>query len=73
MRNAWTCISIWTQAAITVRIGEGSLMVRPSGWDILGLDNDPTPGDLDSVQNLAKQFGDFAHDVEAAYRCTWPP
>ncbi|MEY9935535.1 RHS repeat-associated protein [Catenulispora sp. GP43] len=43
-------------------------MVRPSGWDILGLDGDPTPGVVESVQALAKQFGDFAHDVEAAYR-----
>ena len=43
-------------------------MVRPTGWDILGLDGDPTPGVVESVQALAKQFGDFAHDVEAAYR-----
>ena len=43
-------------------------MVRPSGWDILGLDGDPTPGVVESVQALAKEFGDFAHDVESAYR-----
>jgi RHS repeat-associated protein len=43
-------------------------MARPTGWDILGLDADPTPGVVESVQALAKQFGDFAHDVEAAYR-----
>jgi uncharacterized protein YukE len=43
-------------------------MVRPSGWDVLGLDGDPTPGVVESVQALAKKFGDFAHDVEAAYR-----
>jgi len=43
-------------------------MVRPSGWDVLGLDGDPTPGVVESVQALAKQFGDFAHDVESAYR-----
>ena len=43
-------------------------MVRPTGWDILGLDGDPTPGVVESVQALAKEFGDFAHDVEAAYR-----
>jgi RHS repeat-associated protein len=43
-------------------------MVRPSGWDILGLDGDPTPGVVESVQDLAKRFGDFAHDVESAYR-----
>ncbi|MEY9893572.1 RHS repeat-associated protein [Catenulispora sp. MAP5-51] len=42
-------------------------MARPTGWDILGLDGDPTPGVVESVQALAKQFGDFAHDVEAAY------
>ena len=43
-------------------------MVRPSGWDVLGLDGDPTPGVVESVQALAKQFGDFAHDVQSAYR-----
>ncbi|MBS2548344.1 hypothetical protein KGQ19_15875 [Catenulispora sp. NL8] len=43
-------------------------MARPSGWDVLGLDGDPTPGVVESVQALAKEFGDFAHDVEAAYR-----
>src|SRR3954447_6926320 len=43
-------------------------MARPSGWDILGLDGDPTPGVVESVEALAKQFGDFAHDAEAAYR-----
>ena len=43
-------------------------MARPTGWDILGLDGDPTPGVVESVQALAKEFGDFAHDVEAAFR-----
>ena len=43
-------------------------MVRPTGWDVLGLDGDPTPGVVESVQALAREFGDFAHDVEAAYR-----
>ncbi|MEZ0115164.1 uncharacterized protein YukE [Catenulispora sp. EB89] len=43
-------------------------MARPAGWDILGLDGDPTPGVVESVQALAKEFGDFAHDVESAYR-----
>ncbi|MEY9906501.1 RHS repeat-associated protein [Catenulispora sp. MAP12-49] len=42
-------------------------MARPTGWDVLGLDGDPTPGVVESVQALAKQFGDFSHDVEAAY------
>jgi len=45
--------------------GRVRLMVRPTGWDILGLDGDPTPGVVKSVQALAKEFGDFAHDVEA--------
>jgi hypothetical protein len=31
------------------------------------LAGDPTPGVLETVQALAKQFGDFAHDVESAY------
>ena len=31
-------------------------MARPTGWDILGLDGDPTPGVVESVQALAKQF-----------------
>ena len=42
-------------------------MVRPTGWDILGLDGDPTPGVVESVQSLAKEFGDFADDVQDAY------
>ena len=43
-------------------------MVRPTGWDILGLDGDPTPGVVESVQALAKQFDEFAHNAESAYR-----
>ena len=43
-------------------------MARPTGWDILGLDGDPTPGVVETVTALAKEFGDFAHDVESAYR-----
>lgn len=43
-------------------------MARPSDWYVLGLDRDPTPGVVESVQALAKQFGDFAHDVESAWR-----
>jgi uncharacterized protein YukE len=43
-------------------------MARPSGWDVLSLDVDPMPGVVESVEALAKQFGDFAHDVESAYR-----
>jgi len=42
-------------------------VVRPSGWDVLGLDGDPTPGVVESVQALAKEFGDFSHDVERAW------
>src|SRR4051794_27133460 len=43
-------------------------MARPSGWDILGLDGDPTPGLVESVTALAKQFQDFADDAERAWR-----
>src|ERR1051326_1514703 len=43
-------------------------MARPSGWDILGLDEDPTPGVVESVTALAKQFHDFADDAERAWR-----
>ena len=42
-------------------------MVRPSGWDVLGLGGDPTPGMIESVQSLAKEFGDFSHDVQSAW------
>ena len=42
----------------------GFPVVRPSGWDVLGLDGDPTPGVVESIQDLAKEFGDFSHDVE---------
>jgi uncharacterized protein YukE len=42
-------------------------MARPTGWVVLGLDGDPTPGVVETVQGLAKQFGDFAHDVQSAY------
>jgi hypothetical protein len=42
-------------------------MARPTGWDVLGLDGDPTPGVVETVQGLTKQFGDFAHDVQSAY------
>jgi hypothetical protein len=42
-------------------------MARPSDWHVLGLDTDPTPGIVESVQALAKEFGDFAHDVERAW------
>jgi uncharacterized protein YukE len=33
---------------------------------VLGLDKDPTPGVVESVQALAKEFGDFSHDVHDA-------
>ena len=42
-------------------------MVRPSGWEVLGLDGDPTPGVVEAVQALAKEFGDFSHDVQRAW------
>ncbi|WP_194904901.1 putative T7SS-secreted protein [Catenulispora rubra] len=41
--------------------------MRPSGWDVLGLDGDPTPGVVEAIQALAKEFGDFSHDVEQAW------
>jgi RHS repeat-associated protein len=43
-------------------------MARPTGWDILGLGGDPTPGVVESVRALAKQFHDFADDAERAWR-----
>ena len=42
-------------------------MVRPTGWEVLGLDRDPTPGVVEAVQALAKEFGDFSHDVQRAW------
>jgi RHS repeat-associated protein len=43
-------------------------MARPGGWDVLGLEGDPTPGVVESVQALAKQFHGFADDAESAWR-----
>ncbi|MFL6112196.1 MAG: putative T7SS-secreted protein, partial [Catenulispora sp.] len=51
----------------TLEHGE-NLVARPTGWDVLGLDRDPTPGVVESVQALAKEFGDFAHDVQSAWQ-----
>ncbi len=34
---------------------------------MLGLGGDPTPGMVESVQALAKEFGDFSHDVQSAW------
>lgn len=42
-------------------------MVRPNGWDVLGLDGDPTPGVVESIQSLTKEFGDFSHDAQHAW------
>src|SRR5947208_14560401 len=43
-------------------------MARPGDWYVLGLDGDPTPGVVESVQALARLFHDFADDAEAAWR-----
>ena len=42
-------------------------MACPADWYVIGLDGDPTPGNVESVQALAKEFGDFSHDVQAAW------
>ncbi|WP_250282965.1 MULTISPECIES: putative T7SS-secreted protein [unclassified Frankia] len=36
------------------------------GWDVLGLDADPTPGDPSAVRDLARRLLEFAADVERA-------
>ncbi|MGW3913684.1 putative T7SS-secreted protein, partial [Streptomyces sp. NPDC005070] len=41
---------------------------RPADWHVLDLDKDPTPGDPDRVQKLAKDLHDFADDVSDALR-----
>ncbi|MEV8032784.1 DUF6531 domain-containing protein [Streptomyces sp. NPDC086182] len=41
---------------------------RPTDWDVLDLDKDPTPGDPDRVRHLAKNLHDFADDVSDALR-----
>jgi uncharacterized protein YukE len=42
-------------------------MARPTDWHVLDLDGDPTPGDVSSVQALAREFHDFADDVQRAW------
>ncbi|WP_131784243.1 hypothetical protein [Protofrankia symbiont of Coriaria ruscifolia] len=41
-------------------------MSRPVDWGVLGLDADPTPGDLFAVRDLARRLLKFAADVECA-------
>ncbi|WP_239310283.1 MULTISPECIES: WXG100 family type VII secretion target [unclassified Frankia] len=41
-------------------------MTRPTDWDVLDLDGDPTPGDPFSLRELARRFREFAADVEHA-------
>ncbi|MBS2965834.1 hypothetical protein KGA66_22475 [Actinocrinis puniceicyclus] len=43
-------------------------MARPTDWWVLGLDQDPTPGVVESVQDLATRFHTFADDVERAHK-----
>jgi hypothetical protein len=50
-----------------IKTGEVKEYGASTGWVVLGLDGDPTPGVVETVQGLAKQFGDFAHDVQSAY------
>ena len=55
------------EVSAAVRGIGGWLVARPGGWDVLGLDGDPTPGVVESGQALAKEFGDFSHDVQHAW------
>ncbi|WP_131765160.1 hypothetical protein [Candidatus Protofrankia californiensis] len=41
-------------------------MNRPTDWDVLDLDGDPTPGDPFAVRALARRYLEFAADVEHA-------
>ncbi len=41
-------------------------MSRPTDWDVLELDGDPTPGDPSAVRELARRFLEFAAAVEHA-------
>ena len=38
-------------------------MSRPTGWELLGLGSDPTPGDPDAARTFAGQLRAFAQDV----------
>lgn len=50
-----------------MRIGEGDSS-RPSGWWIIGLTGDPTPGDPASASVLAAEFRSLAENAERAGR-----
>ncbi|MDT0268053.1 RHS repeat-associated core domain-containing protein [Streptomyces sp. DSM 44915] len=41
-------------------------MARPSDWSPVDMDRDPTPGDPDSVRELADELQEFADDVGEA-------
>ncbi|MGI5468593.1 RHS repeat-associated core domain-containing protein [Streptomyces sp. CA-132043] len=41
---------------------------RPTDWDVLDLEGDPTPGDPQRVRKLARELHDFAEDVGTALR-----
>lgn len=43
-------------------------MSRPSGWDVLDMDRDPTPGDVYGVRALALSAEDMALDAERLAR-----
>jgi hypothetical protein len=41
-------------------------MTRPTDWDVLEMDGDPTPGDPERVRQLARRFHDFAETAHHA-------
>ncbi|WP_203839336.1 hypothetical protein, partial [Winogradskya humida] len=41
-------------------------MARPTDWDVLDMDGDPTPGDPSRVRQLASRFHDFAETAHRA-------
>ncbi len=46
----------------------GGLVVRPSGWDVLDLPRDPTPGDVPDINALARKVERVADDADGAAR-----
>ena len=43
-------------------------MVRPTDWDVLGLDHDPTPGDPFRVKEISGRMRDIGDEAERAAR-----
>ena len=41
-------------------------MTRPTDWWVLDFAGDPTPGDPFAIRDLARRYGEFVADVEAA-------